>query len=79
MEAIERTVAELIEKFDYTEVHPFDNDNIIIGQTTAAMELLEEVHELDFIIAPVGGRVLSGTALTTHYFGNNIKVYGLNP
>lgn len=78
--ARESTVASLINKFGYTEIHPFDNDHIIAGQATVAMELLQEVPKLDIIIAPVGGGgLLSGTALASHYFGNSTKVYAGEP
>jgi len=78
--ARESTVASLINKFGYTEIHPFDNDHIIAGQATVAMELLEEEPELDIIIAPVGGGgLLSGTALAAHYVGNTTKVFGAEP
>ena len=80
LEARESTVAALIEKFGYTEIHPFDNDSIIAGQATSAMELMEETPNLDIIVTPVGGGgLLSGTALTAHYFGKNIKVLGAEP
>ncbi len=80
LEAREKTVKTLIDQFGYTEVHPFDNDHIIEGQATAAMELIEEVQDLGIIIAPVGGGgLLSGTALAAHYFGQNIKVYAGEP
>jgi threonine dehydratase len=78
--ARENTVAELIEKFGYTEIHPFDNDHIIAGQATVAIELIEEVSGLDIIITPVGGGgLLSGTALSTHYFSERTKVFGAEP
>ena len=78
--ARESTVKSLINKFGYTEIHPFDNDHIIAGQATAAMELMEEVPDLDIMIAPVGGGgLLSGTALAAYYYGNNIKVFGAEP
>ncbi len=73
-------VAELITENDYTEIHPFDNDHIIAGQATAAIELMDEVQGLNAIITPVGGGgLLSGTALSAHYFGENINVYGGEP
>ena len=80
LEARESATKALIEKFGYTEIHPFDNEHIIAGQATAAMELIEEQPGLDAIIAPVGGGgLLSGTALAAHYFGNNVKVYAGEP
>ncbi len=80
LEAREQTVAALIRQSGFTEVHPFDNDYIIAGQATVAMELMEEVPNLDAIIVPVGGGgLLSGTALAAHYFGKNLAIYGSEP
>lgn len=80
LEARESTVADLIKQFGYTEIHPFDNDHIIAGQASSAMELIEETPNLDIIITPVGGGgLLSGTSLAAHFFGNSIKVYGAEP
>lgn len=61
-------------------IHPFDNYDVIEGQATAAKELIEEIPNLDFIFAPVGGGgLLSGTILSSKYFGKNIKVIGAEP
>ncbi len=80
LEAREKTVKTLVNQFGYTEIHPFDNDRIIAGQATAAIELIEDVPNLDAIIAPVGGGgLLSGTALAAHYFEKNLAVYGSEP
>jgi threonine dehydratase len=60
----EDTVAALIERHGFTLVHPFDDWNVIAGQGTAALELLEDAGPLDLVICPVGGGgLLSGTAL----------------
>ncbi len=57
---------ELIEKHGFTLVHPYNDDRIIAGAGTAALELIEEIGQLDYIFAPVGGGgLLSGTAITT--------------
>jgi threonine dehydratase len=67
--ARESTLAEVIKRTGATLVHPYNNYSIIAGQATAAKELIEEVKDLDIIMAPVGGGgLLSGTALATHYF-----------
>ena len=80
LEARESTVAGLIEEHGYTEIHPFNDDHIIAGQATSAMELMEEVPGLDVIIAPVGGGgLLSGTSMATFYSGGKTKVYGAEP
>ena len=63
LQARESTAAEIQARTGAILIHPFDNDRIIAGQGTAALELLEEVPDLDFVIAPVsGGGLLSGTA-----------------
>jgi threonine dehydratase len=61
-------------------VHPYNDWRIIAGQSTCAKELIEQVNDLDMIIAPVGGGgLLSGTALSAKYFGNRIRVLGAEP
>ena len=61
-------------------IHPYDNDRIIGGQGTAAAELLEEMPDLDMIIAPVsGGGLLSGTAIASKGMKPRIRVLGAEP
>jgi threonine dehydratase len=61
-------------------VHPYDDDRIIAGQATAAKELLEQVPELDAVLAPVsGGGLLSGTCLGTKGMRPEARVYGCEP
>jgi threonine dehydratase len=61
-------------------IHPYDDDRIIAGQATAAVELLEETGELDAILAPVsGGGLLSGTALGARHLYPGIRLYGCEP
>jgi threonine dehydratase len=61
-------------------IHPYDDDRIIAGQATAAKELLEEIPELDAVLAPVsGGGLLSGTCLGAHGLRPDIRVYGCEP
>jgi threonine dehydratase len=61
-------------------VHPYDDDRIIAGQATAAKELLEEVPDLDAVLAPVsGGGLLSGTCLGAKGARAGIRVYGCEP
>lgn len=63
-----------------TFIHPFNNDNVIIGQATAGMELLEIQPHLEYILAPIGGGgLVSGTALSANYFGNNCRTIGAEP
>jgi threonine dehydratase len=61
-------------------VHPYDDDRIIAGQATAAKELLEDVPELDAVLAPVsGGGLLSGTCLGAKGMSGSVRVYGCEP
>src|SRR5260370_13426921 len=61
-------------------VHPFDDDRIIAGQATAAKELLEEVGDLDAVVAPVsGGGLLSGTCLGAKGIRADVRVFGCEP
>ncbi len=61
-------------------LHPSNDLNVIIGQGTAAMELLEERPGLDAIFCPVGGGgLIAGSSLAARYFGKDCKVYGGEP
>lgn len=61
----EDTLAEVVERTGATFIHPYNDDGVISGQGTAALELINEVSALDVIMAPVGGGgLLSGTAMT---------------
>ncbi|WP_299366469.1 pyridoxal-phosphate dependent enzyme [Winogradskyella sp.] len=61
-------------------LHPSNQDEVIYGNGTAAIELLEEYPELDVILAPVGGGgLIAGTALAANYFSTKCKVIGGEP
>jgi len=78
--ARESTLEEVIQTTGATEIHPFNNYQVIAGQATAAKELFEETPMLDYIIAPVGGGgLLSGTALATKYFSPSTQVIAGEP
>jgi len=80
LQAREATLAEVIKKTGATEIHPFNNYQVIAGQATAAKELFEEIKDLDVIMAPVGGGgLLSGTALAARYFSPKTKVIAGEP
>ncbi|HEY1739902.1 MAG TPA: pyridoxal-phosphate dependent enzyme [Acidimicrobiia bacterium] len=71
------TLREVIAATGAIEIHPFDNDDVIAGAGTAALELLDEVPDLDVIVAPVGGGgLLSGTSLAA---AGRALVYGAEP
>ncbi|MGQ0727550.1 threo-3-hydroxy-L-aspartate ammonia-lyase [Acidovorax sp.] len=61
-------------------VHPFDDSQIIAGQGTAALELLQEVGPLDCLLTPLGGGgLLAGTALAAHHLSPACRVVGVEP
>jgi threonine dehydratase len=63
-----------------TLIHPFDNVDVIAGQGTAALELLEDVADVDAVIAPVGGGgLLSGSAIAAKGVRPSIRVLGAEP
>ena len=78
--ARETAVAKLIEKHGYLLIHPFDNDDVIAGQGTATLELLDEKPDLDMVISPLGGGgLLSGTCIAAKGIKPTIKVFGGEP
>lgn len=80
LEARERTQAEVIARTGATEIHPFNNTRIIAGQGTATLELLEDVPDLDAVIAPVGGGgLLSGTSIAAKGERESIRVIAAEP
>jgi threonine dehydratase len=63
-----------------TLVHPYNDWNVIAGQATAAVELLDAVPDLDAVVAPVGGGgLLSGTAIAARALRPDVRVFGAEP
>ena len=80
LKAREETLLEVVKRTGATFIHPYNNFNVISGQGTAALEMHEDVANLDAIFAPVGGGgLLSGTAIATKGISGKIKVYGVEP
>ena len=80
LKAREDTLRDIIGKTGATEIHPYDNYDIIAGQGTATFELLSEINDLDIILCPVGGGgLISGTALSASYFSDKTIVIGCEP
>jgi threonine dehydratase len=78
--AREAMCAEVIEKTGATLIHPFENEQVMAGQGTAVLELLEEVSDVDLVLCPVGGGgLLCGTAVAAKTIRPNIKVVGIEP
>ena len=79
-ESREIKCAEVINKTGATLIHSFENEHVIAGQGTAAMELLEDITDLDVIMCPVGGGgLLSGTAIAAKSMRPQIKVIAVEP
>jgi len=80
LEARERTAAAVVAETGATFVHPYDDADVIAGQGTAALELLDEVPELDAIVAPVGGGgLVGGTALAARAAAPRVRVFAAEP
>src|SRR5437773_8229596 len=79
-EARETICAEVINKTGATLIHSFENEQVMAGQGTAAVELLEQVSDLDLMMCPVGGGgLLSGTAVAAKSMRPTIKVIAVEP
>jgi threonine dehydratase len=79
-EARDAVCADVIAKTGATLIHSFENPDVIAGQGTAAVELLEDVSDLDLVMCPIGGGgLLSGTAIAAKSMRPNIKVIAVEP
>ncbi|GAB4570999.1 MAG: pyridoxal-phosphate dependent enzyme [Anaerolineales bacterium] len=80
LEARERTMEGIRLGTGASVVHPYDNERVIAGQGTAALELLEDIPDLDVVIAPVGGGgLLSGTSIAATETKKGIRVIAAEP
>lgn len=80
LEARERAAADLVAKTGGVLIPPFDHPDVIAGQGTAALELLEDEPGLDAVVAPVGGGgLLSGFCVASQGVKPGIRVFGAEP
>jgi threonine dehydratase len=80
LKAREETCRAIMDEVGATLIHPYDNFNVICGQGTASLELLEEQSDLDIVIAPIGGGgLMSGTSTCIKGINGRIKVFGAEP
>jgi threonine dehydratase/serine racemase len=78
--AREAKLAEVIEETGAVFLHPFDNADVIAGQGTVALELLEQAPDVDAIVAPVGGGgLLAGIAIAATELRPGVRVFGAEP
>lgn len=69
---------ELKDEKGYTFVHPFDDENVIAGQGTIGLEIVNELDDLDAVIVPIGGGgLISGVAYAIKSIRPSIKIYGV--
>jgi threonine dehydratase len=80
LEARESTLSSISQETGSTVIHPYDNERVIAGQGTAALELLEDIPDLDVIVTPVGGGgLISGTAIAATGLKSGIRVIAGEP
>jgi threonine dehydratase len=78
--AREAACADVIAKTGATLIHSFENEDVMAGQGTAAMELFEDVSDVDLVMCPVGGGgLLCGTAVAAKTMRPKIKVIAVEP
>lgn len=69
---------ELRDEKGYTFIHPFDDEDVIAGQGTIGLELVDQMKDVDVVIVPIGGGgLISGVAFAIKSLNPNIKVYGV--
>jgi threonine dehydratase len=80
LRAREDKMREIADREHAVFIPPYDHLDVILGQATAAKELLQDFPKLDAVICPVGGGgLLAGSALSAHYYGDKCLVYGAEP
>ena len=80
LDARKSTLDEIADKTGARVVHPFNDPNVIAGQGTAALEMIEDLGHLDAMIAPIGGGgLMSGTCITTRSLLPEATLFGAEP
>ena len=71
-------VKEMIEKENLSLIHPYDDKNVILGQGTIGLELMERIPDLEALLIPIGGGgLISGIAIAAKNINPKIKIYGI--
>ncbi len=80
LESREAALASIIDQTGATEIHPYNNFEVIAGQGTAAKEMLEDESGFDLVLVPVGGGgLLAGSALSVKHLSPGTRVIGCEP
>lgn len=80
LSAREHTLHQIIDRTGAVFIHPYDNEQIIAGQGTVAIELLEQCPNLDCVVVPIGGGgLIAGIAIATTALSPHIQVIGAEP
>ena len=80
LEAREETLADVVTRTGAAFIHPYNDYRVISGQGTAALELCEDISDMDMVMTPVGGGgLLSGTALAVSALSPNTQIIGTEP
>ena len=76
----EAVFAEVVAKTGADFVHPYNDPRVIAGQATCSLELIDQVKDLDCVVAPIGGGgMISGTCLTVSHLAPSIEIYAAEP
>lgn len=76
----EATFADVVAETGAEFVHPYNDPRVIAGQATCSKELVEDIGDLDAVIAPIGGGgMISGTCLTLSNIAPDVKIYAAEP
>lgn len=69
---------ELVRKKGYTLIHPYDDPSIIVGQGTIALEMFEDIPDMEVLIAPIGGGgLMAGCAIVAKHINSSVDVIGV--
>ena len=80
LEERENTTREIKNKYNLTFIHPSNNLDVILGNSTVVSELIQDIPELDYILCPVGGGgLIAGSALACNAYSNKCEIIGVEP
>ena len=80
LEAREKTTSRILLENDLHFIHPSNDIDVILGNSTIGTELLNEFPDLDYILTPIGGGgLISGIAIASDVFSNKCEVIGVEP